>query len=161
MSKQKHTVSLTDKERHALKKYVNSGVHSARGIKRANVLFKSDAGLSQSVIARQVGISQSTVYHIRKRYAAEGLEAALHEKPRSGAPCKFSGLDMAHLVTLACSDAPEGFDRWSIRLLADRAVAIISPESLSKSTVHEWLKKTNSSPGSKSNGASGQSPVNS
>lgn len=147
MSQQQHIVSLPDEERQELHQYVNSGVHSARSIKRANVLLKSDAGLSQPAIAREVGVSPTTVYNIRRRYCAEGLQAALHDKPRPGAPCKFSGHDMANLVTLACSDAPEGFERWTIRMLADRAVGVISANSISSTTVHEWLKKTNSSPG--------------
>jgi transposase len=147
MPTRKHHVSLTDEERQHLSSYVNSGVHSARSIKRARILLKSAEGLSQTLIAREVGVCQSTVYHIRRRYATEGLEAALQEKPRSGAPRTFSGHDEANLATLACTDPPEGFQRWSIRLLTDRFIQLSSVESISSTTVHEWLKKTNSSPG--------------
>ena len=160
MSKQKHHVSFTNEERQELNSYVNSGVQSARSIKRARILLKSAEGLSQSLIAREVGVSQSTVQNIRRRYATEGLQSALQEKPRSGAPRIFSGYDEANLATLACTAPPEGFQRWSIRLLADRFAELSSVESISSTTVHEWLKKTNSSPGSRSNGASGRSPVN-
>lgn len=160
MPTRKHHVSFTDEERQQLTAYVKSGVHSARSITRARILLKSDEGMSQTVIAREVGVSQSTVYNIRRRYAAEGLQAALEEKPRSGAPRTFSGHDEANLATLACTDPPEGFQRWSIRLLTDRFIQLSSVESISSTTVHEWLKKTSSSPGSRSNGASEPSPVN-
>lgn len=147
MPTRKHHVSLTDEERQHLTVYINSGVHSARAINRARILLKSAEGLSQTVIARELGVCQSTVYNVRRRYATDGLQATLEEKPRSGAPRTFSGHDEANLATLACTAPPDGFQRWSIRLLADRFIQVSSVESISSSTVHEWLKKTNSNPG--------------
>lgn len=147
MPTRKHHVSLTNEERQHLTAYITSGVHSARSITRARILLKSAEGLSQTVIAREVGVCQSTVYNIRRRYAAEGLQAALEEKPRAGSPRTFTGHDEANLATLACTNPPEGFQRWSIRLLTDRFIRLSSVESISTTTVHEWLKKTNSSPG--------------
>lgn len=161
MSAKKHRVSLTDTERQTLKSYLRSGVHPARFLTRVRILLLADKGLGDPEIARQVGVSKSTPYNLRRRFAREGLQAALHEKPRPGAPAKFSGQDEANLAVLACTQPPEGHERWTVRLLADRLVRLEMVESISSTTVQEWLKKTNSNRGSRNSGASGRSRVNS
>jgi transposase len=142
MSKKKFVVSLSDEDRQALHTYVNTGIHSARSIKRARILLLADNGDSDPAIATQIGVCRATVFNIRRRYWTEGLQAALEEKPRSGAPRTFSGRDEANLSVLACSSPPEGYQRWTVRLLADRLVRLEALESISHMTVHRLLKKT-------------------
>jgi transposase len=160
MSRKKFIVSLSDETRQALHAYVNTGIHSARSIKRARVLLLADKGVSDPAIAKQVDICKATVFNIRRRYCTEGITAVLQEKPRPGAPRKFRGRDESNLTVLACSNPPAGYQRWTVRLLADRLVRLEAVESISHMTVQRLLKKTNLNPGRSSNGASAKSPVN-
>ena len=89
----------------------------------------------------QVGVG--TVYNLQRRYLKEGLESALTEKPRSGKPPVITGEMKARITALACSDAPEGHARWTLRLLADKAVEFGLVDSISYKTCGEILKKTN------------------
>ena len=150
-------VNLTEQERALLHKHVSTGVHSARSIKRALVLLDADCNRSDPWIAQQRGGSKSTVYNIRRRYCTEGLEAVLNEKPRPGAPRKLDGRGEARFTTIVCSEPPSGRQRWTVRLLADRMVDLELVNSVSPATVVSLLKKTNSNPGRKGNGASGKS----
>ena len=142
MSKKKFIVSLSDEERQELVSYINTGVHAARSIKRARILLLADTGKSDSAIANEVGVCQSTSFNIRRRYCTEGVQVALTEKPRSGAPRTFTGRDEANLTTLACTKPPEGFQRWTHRLLADKFVELEAVPTISYKTVERLLKKT-------------------
>ena len=141
MSKKTFCVSLAEQDREQLQTFVNTGIHSARSINRARILLKADEGLSDPVIATQVGVCPSTVFNIRRRYCTEGLQTALTEKSRPGPPRRFSGRDEAKLTMLACTNPPQGFQRWTMRLLADRFVQVSAVETISHTTVHQWLKK--------------------
>jgi len=99
-----------------------------------------------------VGTSAATVYRTRRRFVEEGLEA-LNERPRPGQPRKLTGKAEAHLIAVACSDPPEGHTHWTMRLLAGKVVELGFAESVSPETVRQTLKKTNLSPGRRSNGA--------
>jgi transposase len=92
-------------------------------------------------------VSQGTVSNLKKRYFTGGLERALYDLPRPGAKPKIDGEVEAHLIALTCSDAPEGYDHWTLRLLADRLVTMEVVESISHVAVGDALKKMNSSPG--------------
>ena len=146
MSKKKFHVSLTEKERQKLQAYANTGTHSARSIKRARILLLAHNGESDPTIAKQVGVCLVTVFRIRRRYCNEGLKAALQEKARPGAPRKFSGRDEAKITLLACSQPPEGYQRWTVRLLADRLVRLEYVESISHMTVQRLQKKNELKP---------------
>lgn len=161
MSAKKHIVSLTKEERDTLKSYLRSGVHSTRFLNRVRVLLRADTGQGDPEISRNVGVSKVTVYHIRRRFATQGLQAALTEKSRSGAPRKLTGQEKANVVLLACTDAPDGRTRWTHRLLADKLVKLEMVPSISYKSVERILKKTNSSPGKRNNGASEPSPADS
>ena len=89
-----------------------------------------------------VEISAVTVSRIRKRYVEEGLEPALNEKPKSGAPRTFDGDVRAQITAQACSDPPEGQAQWSLRLLAEKMVALEYVDSISHMTIQDVLKKT-------------------
>ena len=157
MSKKQHTVTLTEQENTYLVSYVITGVHSARSIKRAQMLLLANRRKSDPQIAEQLSVCRSTVYNIRRRYCTEGLQAALQEKPRPGAPRKLDGRSEARFTAIACSDPPFGRQRWTVRLLADKLVELEVVDSISPTTVSTLLKKTNSSPGKSASGVSARS----
>jgi transposase len=109
-------------------------------------------------VAEALGITGRTIEHLKKRFVEDGLEAALERKPREKAPREviFDGAFEARLISLACSDAPEGHLRWTVRLLADKAVELNLAPSVSHMTVQRVLKKTNLNLTSASTGKSRQ-----
>jgi transposase len=147
-------VRLTAEERADLTRRLERSALTGRQRRRHQILLLADQGLSDQRIAQDTGAGLSTVERLRKRWAREGLEAALAEKPRRGAPAKLGGKQEALIVALACSDAPQGHAQWSARLLANRAVEMEIVESVSESTVRRLLKKTRSSRGRSGRGVS-------
>lgn len=143
-----------------LQQMLTKGKHPVRSLKRAQVLLALHQSKTPSAVAQLVGVSPAMVYTIRNRYGAEGLAVALSEKPRPGQPSKFDKAAQAHLTALACSQAPDGRSRWTLRLLADRLVELRLVESISHQAVGEQLKKTCLSPGSSNSAVrrSGVSP---
>ena len=105
-----------------LKKFVNKGSAKAREIKRANILLLSDKKRTPKEIHELLGVSKRTIQMVKERYLDGGLDKALYERPRLGAPVKFTGKIKAKLTALACTKAPKGYERWSLRLLSNRAV---------------------------------------
>jgi transposase len=150
MGKQQH-IYLKEDERQELEHLIRSGTHSARVMARARTLLLLDRSQGKRRTIQEVVeaamISQGTVSNLKKRYFAEGLDGALYEKPRPGAAPKITGEVEAHLVALACSDPPEGYDRWTLRLLADRLVTLELVDSISHVAVGTALKKTHLSHG--------------
>ena len=146
-------VRLTDEQRGDLNRRLERDSLNGRQRRRLQILLLADQGQTDGQIAQATGAGGSTVERLRKRFASEGLEAALAEKPRSGAPAKLDGKQEAMIVALACSAAPEGQSQWSARLLANRVVAMEIVESLSESSVRRLLKKTRSSRGRSGRGA--------
>ena len=140
-----------ESERTHLKQMASRGA-SARKVKRALVL-KADV-MTDRDIASGLLISASTVGRVRTRFVKEELDSALNERPRPGQKRKLDGRQEAHLIAIACSDAPEGHADWTIQLLADKVVAMGFAESISLETVRQILKKTNSSRGRRRSGAS-------
>ena len=150
----KYRVELTELERTQLRQVVSRGEAPARKIKRALVLLKADEGLPDHEIANGLLISASTVGRVRTRFVKEGLDRTLNERPRLGQKRKLDGRQQAHLATIARGDAPKGHARWTLKLLADKVVAMGFAESISLETVRQMLKKTNSSHGSTRSGSS-------
>jgi transposase len=150
MSK-RQTVNLTTEQRKELEEMVHKGESSARKQTRARILLLSDRSQgqkrSQSEVAEVLMCNTTTVGNICRRYGREGLAAALSEKPRPGKPPKVTGEVEAHLVAIACSQAPEGHGRWTLRLLAERLVALEFVESISPMAIGNVLKKMNLSLG--------------
>ena len=142
MRKQK-SVRLTNKVRKVLQEMVSKGKEKARTLTRCRILLLADKGESDSGIIKALGITRNTIRQIRQRYIKEGVSAAIHERPRPGAPNKFSGKQMAQITALACSKAPEGRSRWSLRLLADKVVELNLVDGISYKTIERTLKKTN------------------
>ena len=147
-------VRLTDEQRADLTRRLAHEALTQRQRRRLEILVLADQGRTDREIVQATGASDSTVERIRQRFASAGLEAALSDKPRSGAPPKLDGKQQAVIVALACSDAPAGRAKWSARVLANRAVEMEIVESISESTVRRLLKKTRSSRGKSGRGVS-------
>jgi hypothetical protein len=151
--KKRYIVELTEDERGSLKGLISSGTAPARMLNRSRILLKADAGehsgeeaLSDDAIAGMLETSAATVGRVRTRFWRQGLEAALERSaPDRVYERSLDGRAEARLIALACSEAPEGRDRWSLRLLADKAVELGVVESVSHETVRKTLKKTSSS----------------
>lgn len=145
-------IYLPQDERTELEQLIKTGEHQARVLSRARVLLLLDRSQGQARTIAEVAavamLSKSGVNTIKRRYLTEGLERALYDKERSGRPVtKMTGEVEAHLIALTCSEPPDGYDRWTLRLLADRLVELELVESISHVAVGETLKKTNSSLG--------------
>ena len=139
----KYIVDLQEEERAALQRIIRSGKHSARKIRWAHALLKADAGWKDEKIAEALDISLPTVQRIRQRFVEEGLDVALgahSHKPRPYLQ-KLDGEQEAKLIALACSPAPEGYKRWTLRLLAEKTVELQIVEQVSYQTVRRVLKK--------------------
>jgi len=141
MNKQFH-IQLTDEERKDLRRLVESGRKLARKITRARILLLADAGKKDREIADTLEVTVQTVHKVRKRFFNERSVNSLEEKPRSGKPPKLAGLTAAQITALACSDPPEGHERWTLRLLADRAVELEFVDAVSHEGIRKLLKKT-------------------
>jgi transposase len=156
MSAKQYHVALSKQERQGLSKLLRKGTVKARQLTRARILLLADQGQSDEQIVAALGTSLSTVQRIRRRFSSGDLAAALQEQPRPGAVPKLDARTEAHLTVLACSEAPDGRARWTLQLLADRLVELKLVDSVSRTTVWQALKKTNSSLGSTTTGASGK-----
>jgi transposase len=147
MSQKQFLVQLSTHERERLQGIIRSGKHKARKITRCRILLLADGldGKTDQEIADALNVSLATIFGIRRRYSQEGLESAISERPRSGQPPKFKGKAAAKITAIACSTPPAGQAKWTLRLLADRAVELKIVDSISHQSVSNVLKKTNSS----------------
>jgi transposase len=159
--KKKYVVELTKEERERLLKLIRAGEAPARMLNRARVLLKADIGehtsggpaLADREIAGMLETSSATVQRVRERFFSQGLDAALERSaPERVYERSLDGRAEAHLIALACSEAPGGRDRWSMRLLADKAVELGIVETISHETVRKTLKKTSCVPTSSKGG---------
>ena len=141
---ERFVVELTDSERNFLKDLIRKGGKSVSVLGRARVLLKADEGKTDQENAEFSGVSLSTVFRIRRRFVEEGLDAAVFRR-NTGKRIyrKLDGKTEAILIATACSEAPKGRSRWTLRLLADRLVALEVVDSVSHECVRETLKKTN------------------
>jgi transposase len=137
-------VELSTDELRSLKSLLRRGTTPARVLARARVLDLLHRGQHPDSIAATLGLSTQTVFNLKRRYLAEGFTSALQEKSRSGAPPRILGDARVKITALACSTAPDGHARWTLRLLANRAVELGFVEAISHQSVKEILKKTNS-----------------
>lgn len=149
----KQHVKLREEDRESLKGLLSKGDLKVRVQKRAMGLQMLDKGMTFQAIKEHLDTSHITISKWAKRYAEEGL-TMLYDKPRSGRPVGLSGEERAKVTALACSKPPEGYGRWSLRLLSDRLVELDIVDSISHSEVGRILKKMNSSHTEKDNGAS-------
>src|SRR5215469_12795194 len=150
-------LSLSEMERTEAQKFVRQGKANARTLTRAWVLLKLADGWDEAKIAETFAIAPATVKNVARRFAEGGLDLVLHDKVQQRRRRALTGQQAAHLIALTCSPAPDGHDHWTVRLLAGKAVELGFVKSISPNTIHELLKKTNSSPGSTNTGACPQS----
>jgi transposase len=141
MPGKKYVVKLTADERQYLLALTSKGTLGARQMKRAQILLKADEGLKDAEITAALNTSRPTVERIRKRFVEGNIVKALKDDPRPGGKIKFDGRAEAHLVALVCSDAPDGHERWTLRLLADKLVELGVVDEISHETVRQRLKK--------------------
>jgi transposase len=146
MPARKYQVKLSDKERQQLLALIRKGIHQTRRITRARILLLADEERSRNSIATYLHCSYPTVNNICRRYCTEGLEAAISEKPRPGAPRKLDGRFEAKVTAVACSTPPEGRARWTLQLLADQLVELGFIESISHTQVGRILEKNDLKP---------------
>ena len=139
----KEHVQLSEADRTYLKNLIKKGSLPARQYKRALALLELDRGRTFTEVAETVGVVIQTASTWAKKYQDSGL-AFLTDQARPGRPRGIDGLQRAKITALACSDPPEGYERWSLRLLADKAVELEYVEAISYGEVRRILKKTNS-----------------
>ena len=135
----RYRVELSETERLELKEMIGGGKQAVRRLKRAQILLASDAGRSETSIAQALGVGVSTVYRTRRRFVEGNLEGALSEEARAGGVRKLSGKEEALLGATACSKAPAGCARWTLKLLAGRMVELTEHAQLSRETIRRRL----------------------
>jgi transposase len=149
----RYRITLTEAEREELQKLVSTGKAAAKKLVRARIMLLADQASSGPAksdpeIVECLGCGRVTVERVRKEFVENGIEATLQPAPRKRVyERRLDGKAEAHLVALACGSPPQGRSRWTLRLLADRMVALEYVEELSHESVRRTLKKTNSSRG--------------
>jgi transposase len=137
----KYKVKLTDDEKLQMEALLHKGKSAARSQTRARILLKAASGCQDEEIIQALGVSPSMVAKTRQRCVEEGPEAALKDHPRPGKAPKLTDRQAAHIIAIACSDAPEGHVRWTLRLLANKVVELAYAPSYSYETIRQLLKK--------------------
>jgi len=140
----KQHIQLSETNREYLEKLVKTGELAVRVYRRAIGLLELDRGKTYQAVANTLDVNHNTVTTWAKKYKVEGI-SSIQDKARSGRPIEIDGQQRAKLTALACSEPPEGYAKWSLRLLADKAVELEYCEHISHSQVRDILKKTNSS----------------
>ena len=144
----KYHVTLTDEERFELDEMTRKGKRNAQVIRNALVLLNCDENnparlKKDSEIAGMLGITERTIENIRKKFVFDGLDIALAGKPSERIyESKVDGDIEAHIIALSCSKPPEGYSRWSLRMLADKAVELNYIDTISHERIRTVLKKT-------------------
>jgi len=151
----RYAVDLTDTERTALREIISKNKAKRSTIVNAYILLKADrvCGWTNEAIALAYEVSTKKVEQLKKRFVEEGFEAALYRKPVTNVHRrKITGDEEAHLIALFCRQAPEGHERWTLRMLADKMVELDIVDSVSHETIRQTLKKMNLSRGKRKNG---------
>jgi len=162
----RYRVTLTKHERKELEALTRNGKTGAKKFINARALLLCDAGpngpaWTVAKVAEALGVTSRKLEHLKKRFVEEGLERALTRKARVRPPREivFDGAFEARIIALACSKVPEGYQRWTVRLLAEKAIELKFATSVSHMTVQRVLKKMNLSLTSASTGKSHQKGV--
>jgi transposase len=151
----RYAVDLTDTERATLREIISKNKAKRSTIINAYILLKADrpCGWTNEDIASAYEVSTKKVEQLKKRFVEEGFEAALYRKPVTNIHRrKITGDEEAHLIALYCSQAPEGHERWTLRMLADKMVELDLVDSVSHETIRRTLKKMHLNPGKRKNG---------
>lgn len=141
-------VRLTPKERQRVRAFRSKGVQpSAREVNRAHILAALDQGISDEQISQVLGVERTVIWRTRSAYQEKGLDYALHDVARPGAPRKYSAQAQAEVAALACSDPPSGAKRWTLKLLVGALRQRPGLAELNRESVRQMLKKTPFNPG--------------
>ena len=149
----RYIVTLTREERDDLTRIIHKGKHNAKTIRNANILLNCDEGeystkVTNDLITKILHVSPRSIDRVKKTFVEEGLDVVMEGKPRQRKYIpKIDGDIEAHLIALTCNEAPPGYARWSLRLLADKMVELRYLDSISYETIRQVLKKTNLSLG--------------
>ena len=155
--RKQHLVALTPAQRAEADGVLARGITAALSHRHARILLEADEAVRRRVrsdqqVAERCGVSARTVARVRERFATEGFAVALHGRPHPGSQPKLSSAQEARLIALACTAPPQGRVRWSVRLLAARAVELEELPVVSRELVRTTLKKTGSSHGASNAG---------
>jgi transposase len=142
MARTAQLIKLTRNELRSLTAIIKRGTATARTQTRAHILDLLHREKHPAAISSALQVSLQTIFNVKRRYLSGGFDAALFDKARSGRPVRIDGTQRAKITALACSTPPEGYARWSLRLLADKAVELQLCEAVSHNAVKEILKKT-------------------
>jgi len=147
MTNEKHEVHLTERERKKVLAILSKGCNKAVVIQRAHILLKVDEGKTDAEISQMLYVSEQTIRRTRLRFAQEGLQAALEDKPHPATGSELDEKQEARIIALACSEPPAGQARWTLELLTQEVLKDGLVRHLSPETVRLLLKKPNSNPG--------------
>lgn len=144
----KYKITLSKTEHEQLIAIISKGVHSSQLYRAAYILLNSDEGkygdkITGQELSKILKISMRMIDRVKQRFVEDGFDACLERKAIEPKERKVDGDLEAHLIALSCSKAPQGFSRWSLRMLADKAVELKYAESISYETIRKVLKKTN------------------
>lgn len=142
-------LKLSNKDRKRLDEWRSKGLRPAREVNRAHILSALDEQVPESVICQVLGVGRTAIWRTRAAYLEGGLEHALCDVPRPGAPRKYETEVEAEISALACSKPPPGAKRWTLVLLEREARGRAGMQELSRETIRRLLKKTASNPGEK------------
>ena len=134
-------IKLKKEESEFLETYLKKGTRKVRAIARANVLLLADEGWETDTISKMVKVHRQRIWRIKKRFLEEGLTSALEEKPRSGQPTKYTKKHEAEIIAQACTSAPKGRKRWTVRLLTKELKKKNSLSRINRESVRLILKK--------------------
>ena len=148
----RYRVTLTEEERECLEGLTRKGRAPVRMVRRAQLLLLASEEQRDEDIAKALHIGVSTVERTRRRCVEEGVEASLRERPRPGARPKLGPKEQAFVVALACTKPPEGRERWTMGLLAERVVELKIVPDITDESIRRLLKRTSSSRGSTRSG---------
>lgn len=135
-------VVLKSKDKKTINSLIKKGETKDRTINRCHILLLSSQGKGPTFISEVIGCTKKTIHNVKNNFLEGGLERAIFEAPRPGAPDKFSGKHRAKITALACSEAPKGYAKWSLKLLANKAIELGIVEDISHTHVGRILKKT-------------------
>lgn len=142
-----NTFRLKSNDRQTLQKLTKTGVRHSREFEHAYILLALDRGRKRKDIEEFYQVNRVTIWRVQKKYLESGLQAALKDEDRPGQPMKYNEKEIAEIVATACSNAPEGHARWTLRLLASTLKSKKGLENINRETIRLILKKTNVSLG--------------
>lgn len=134
-------IKLKNEERKFLQDFLKRGTRKARAMARANILLLADEGWETDTIAKMVKVHRQRIWRIKKRFLKEGLNSSLEERPRSGQPKKYTKKHEAEIIAQACTKAPKGRKRWTVRLLSKELKKIKGFKTINRESVRLVLKK--------------------